>query len=77
MKPFFSDKVSGSVGITLVENETIMSEDRKVAVTFNNYFTNAVKSLNINIPSHNITEGPASSDDPIDAIILNTPIIPA
>ena len=60
MKPFFSDKVSGSVGITLVENEAIMSEDRKVAE----------KSLHINIPSHNITEAPASSDDTIDAIIL-------
>ena len=33
MKPLFSDKVSGSVGITLVENEAIMSEDRKVAET--------------------------------------------
>ena len=31
MKPFFLDKVSGSVGLTLVENEAIMSEDRKVA----------------------------------------------
>ena len=70
MKPFFADKVSGSVGIILVENEAIMSENRKVAETFINYFANAVKSLNINIPSHNITEGTASSDDPIDAIIL-------
>ena len=28
-----------------------------------------MKSLNINIPSDNITDGPSSSDDPIDAII--------
>ena len=70
MKPFLSDKVSGSVGVTLVENEAIMSEDRKVAETFSNYFANAVKSLNINIRSHNITEGPVSSGDPIYAIIL-------
>ena len=69
-QPYFSDKVSGSVGITLVENEAIMSENRKVAETFNNFFANAVKSFNINIPSHNITEGTASSGDPIDAIIL-------
>ena len=41
MKPFFSDKVSGSVGITSVENEAIMCEDRKVAATFNKrYQTN-------------------------------------
>ena len=70
MKPFFSDKVSGSVGITLVENEAIISEDQIVAETFNNFFANGVKSLNINIPYHNITAGPASSDDPIDGIIL-------
>ena len=34
------------------------------------FFANGVNSLNINIPSHNITAGPASSDDPIDGIIL-------
>ena len=70
IKPFFSDKVSGSVGITLVENEAIISVDQIVAETFNNFFANGVKSLNINIPSHNITASPASSDDPIDGIIL-------
>ena len=47
MKPFFSDKVFGSVGITLVVNEAIISEDRKDAESFNNYFANAVKSQKV------------------------------
>ena len=54
-----------------------ISQSRKVAETFNNFFANAVKSLNINIPSHNITEGPYSSDDPVDAIKLKYSNLPS
>ena len=47
MKPFFSEKNSAKNKITLIEDETIISDDITVAKTMNNYFTNAVKDLQI------------------------------
>ena len=70
MKPFFSDKGFDSTGITLIENDEILSDDKAVADTFNDFFANAAKSLNLHIPSDTITEGPVFTADPIDAIIL-------
>ena len=60
IKPFFSDKGSSSQKITLVEKiipdknepnkveEKIITEDKGVADTLNNFFQNAVKNLEIN-----------------------------
>ena len=47
MKPLFSEKNNPGGKITLIENDTIISDDTKVANTFNDYFTNIVKNLNI------------------------------
>ena len=47
IKPLFSEKNNPGGKITLIENGTIISEDIKVANTFNDYFTNVVKTLNI------------------------------
>ena len=47
VKPFFSDKHFSNNKITLLENEEIISDDTEVAQKFNKYFTNVVKSLNI------------------------------
>ena len=45
MKPLFSDKLSNHGNTTLVKNKKIISEDGEVAQAFNDFFENAVKSL--------------------------------
>ena len=48
LKPLLSDKAKcGSSKINLVENDEILSTDREIAEAFNNYYSNAVKSLNL------------------------------
>ena len=47
VKPLFSDNVGGSQKITLVKDGKIISNDNEIAVTFNNFFRDAVTSLNI------------------------------
>ena len=49
VKPLFSDKKlqTTSNTITLIENNDIISDDQKLAQIFNNFFSNAVKDLNI------------------------------
>lgn len=69
MKPFFSHKGVGESCITLIENDKIITEDLEVVQTLNDFFTNAVVSLNIDIPSETIIDAPDISD-PIEAIIL-------
>ena len=48
VKPLFSDKQITCENITLVENNHIISEDRKVAQCFGEYFDNAIKSICMN-----------------------------
>ena len=50
MKPFFSDKSTGKEKITLVEGDQIITDDKEVAQTMNDFFENAVKDLNISEP---------------------------
>ena len=47
VKPLLSEKGTRFAHINLVDNEKIISEDRDVAQTLNNFFENAVKSLGI------------------------------
>ena len=42
-KPFFSNKIKSKERITLIENENIISSDKKVAETFHKFFSNVVK----------------------------------
>ena len=46
-KPLFSDKGGGKDNIILVHNDKIISDDAEVAQTFNDFFKNSVKSLDI------------------------------
>ena len=64
VKPFFSDKKVSNENITLVDNNEIISEDSVIAETFNTYFSDVVKSLNINIKPEFLEES-NSIDDPI------------
>ena len=72
MKPFFSARGLRDSGITLVEGDKIISEEKEVAETLNNVFANAVKSLHIIILSgdRSSDEEPLNVDDPIEAIII-------
>ena len=47
VKPLFSDKHNISKKITLIEGDSIISDDAKVAETFNDYFSNIVANLDI------------------------------
>ena len=47
INPFFSEKNTLSRKITLIENETIVSTDAKVADIMNNFFSNTVNKLGI------------------------------
>ena len=51
VKHLFSDS-AGIQNITLVENENIISNDDKIAETFNIFFSNSVKSLDL--PENNV-----------------------
>ena len=48
---FFSDKVVTSENITLLENNDIYEDDGKVATIFNIFFSNVLKTLEVNIES--------------------------
>ena len=48
IKPSFSDKAISNENITLVENNEIVSEVKKICEIFNDFFSNAV--INLNIP---------------------------
>ena len=47
VKPYFSDKGSNSRRITLLENDSILTDDKDIAKTINNFFINITKNLNV------------------------------
>ena len=47
VKPLLSEKNARSNKITLVEDNSILENNDKIAETFNNFFTSAVSNLNI------------------------------
>ena len=47
VQPLFTNQGGGSQKITLVKNNEIISEDKEVAETFNNFFINSVESLDL------------------------------
>ena len=47
VKPLFSNNSGGSRKITLVKDGKIMSNDKDIAETFNNFFKNSVAALDI------------------------------
>ena len=68
VKPFFSDKVTTSENITLFENGNILEDDKKVSQIFSNFFSNAVKNLNIE-GSKDLLMETVSEHDPINRAI--------
>ena len=47
VKPLFSENAASTDNITLVENEVIVNDDATISEIFNDFFSNAVKNLNI------------------------------
>ena len=47
IKPYFNDKGSNSRRITLLENDLILTDDKDIAKTMNNFFINITKNLNL------------------------------
>ena len=47
-KPFFSNKTDSNEGITLIEEDKVVSEDKELDKTFKSYFQTLVDNLNIN-----------------------------
>ena len=68
-KPFFSGKGTGKTDIILIEEDNIFQGDHEVAKILNDHFSNAVKALNIDIPSECKNNESTISSDPIDNII--------
>ena len=69
VKPFLSDKNAMKTDIVLVEGDNIIQEDQEVAKTFSDFFSNAVKSLNLNIPVEHLNIESDVADDLIDNIL--------
>ena len=68
IKPFFSEKGPRNKKITLVTGEKIFSEDSEVSESFNNFFSNAVRQLDIAEHLHLLNKT-KNTDDPIDSAI--------
>ena len=47
VKPYFNDKESNSKRITLLENNSILTDDKDIAKIMNNAFINITKDLNL------------------------------
>ena len=69
MKPILSDKGRSNSKITLIENDTIISNDKEVAETLNDYFVSITDSLGLAENSEVISSTEGVSD-PIDRAII-------
>ena len=69
VKPFLSDKNMVGDKITLVENYEIVTDDLKIAETFNNFFSEIVPNLNITTNSEILT-GTSLIDYSLKIIII-------
>ena len=52
VKPLFSNKLPHKETINLSENGQILNNDKKISVTFNNYFSNIIKKYLFLLPNH-------------------------
>ena len=56
VRPYFSDKDNKSSKITLVENNIVIADEKRVAELMNKYFINITKNLNLKAPIINTTD---------------------
>ncbi len=70
VNPLFSNKTKVQNKISLVEDEDIISDDTEIAQTFNDFFRDAVRNLNIDQSSEYEESVESSIIDPVDIAIL-------
>ena len=75
MKPLFNDKSSSNQVNNLLIDGKIVNKDDEIAQNLNNYFANAVKSLDIKENRYLLTEN--NIDDPINAAIKKFAVHPS
>ena len=69
VKPLLSDKARcGSSKINLAVNDEVLSTDKEIAVVFNTYYSNAVKSLNLQCDSEHLHDV-SNETNPIERAI--------
>ena len=56
VRPNFSDKDNKSSKITLIENDIVIADEKRVAELMNKYFINITKNLNLKAPIINTTD---------------------
>ena len=72
VKPLLSEKCITTENIILNENRKMVSDDKEIADIFNNYFSNAVKGLNLDYYEHFSWDCKFSeNDDPIPNLLKN------
>ena len=69
VKPLFGNKVKGNPNIALVESNDLITDEKSLAETFNNYFVNVVSNLGINILDDKSGKGDVSNYDNHPSII--------
>ena len=47
IRPYFSDKGYNQTKITIVEKDSIITDEKKIATLMNNYFINITKNLDL------------------------------
>ena len=65
VKPLFSEQAMSTDNLTLIENNVMVNDDVKIVEIFNNHFSNAVKSLNIDYYDPPPFDEEIIHDDPI------------
>ena len=65
MKPILSDKGRSNFKITLIENDTIISNDKEIAETLNDYFVSITDSLGL-MDKSVVVSSTEGVSDPID-----------
>ena len=69
VKPFFSNKGSHRGNIGLVESDKLLQDDSEVVEELNNFFKEAVSTLDINENSYIINPDSINISDPIEKAI--------
>ena len=71
VKPFFSNKGSHRGNRKLVEGDKLLQDDSEVAEELNNFFKEAVSTLNVNENSYIINPDSINISDPIEKANIN------
>ena len=63
VKPLFGNKIKGNPNIALVESNDLITNEKSLAKTSNNYFVNVVSNLGISDLDGKSGKGDVSNDD--------------